>query len=97
MQQRVAQREGAGDVALGRVGEQHRAALEAHVLAAQGREPERAVLVVVAGRVLLAAGAEDPDVQHPHRAGEHPVSAQARLAEPPDDLLAHVGERRPRG
>ena len=62
------------------------------MLAAQGRQAEGAVLVVVAGRVLLAAGAEHPDVEHPDGGGEHPVPAQARLAEPPDDLVADVAE-----
>jgi hypothetical protein len=90
VQQRVLQRDRPRHAALRRVGEQHRAALERDVLAAQGGQAERAVLVVVAGRVLLAARSEHAEVQHPHPAREHPVAAEARLAEPRDDLGADI-------
>ena len=66
------------------------------MLAAQCGQAERAVLVVVARGVLLAAGPEHAEVEHPHAGGQHPVPAQARLGQPADDLGADLGQPRPR-
>ena len=66
------------------------------MLAAQRGQPERAVLVVVARRVLLPAGTEHADVEHPDAAGEYAVAAEPRHLEPADDLGAHVAEPRAR-
>ena len=62
------------------------------MLAAQRGQAERAVLVVVAGGVLLAAGPEHAEVEHPHAGGQHPVPGQARLGQPVDHGGPHVGQ-----
>jgi hypothetical protein len=88
---RVGQPQGALDAALGEVLELHRAPAQADVVAPQRGQPERALLVAVAGRVLVAAGPEHTDVEHPHPAREHPLLRQPARVEAAHHLRADVG------
>jgi hypothetical protein len=73
----VVQRHAPRHARLGGVAELHPAVAPGHgVLAAQGGQPERRVARRVLAGVLLVADAEDAEVEHPDRAGEHPVAAQ---------------------